>query len=167
MGQFRVLRKLTVANANGLTKMIRTLSSALDNRESGCKRSEKGKLMRFYGMEKKESDLAILLVCGLPVERLLRLPLISPANVGSASRHNYTVIGNEVNLTSRPQRLTKQQTFETSTICSGATRSALQGAYTLRDLGNRNPRQEGEASHLGCRFRISKSSLSRKCEELS
>ena len=69
-------------------------------------------------------------------------------NVGSASRHNYTVIGNEVNLASRLQSLTRQQAYRASIICRDATRSALEGAYSLRDLGETEIRGKKEALHI-------------------
>ena len=79
-------------------------------------------------------------------------------NVGSASRHNYTVIGNEVNLASRLQSLTRQQAYRARIICRDATRSALEGAYSLRDLGETEIRGKKEAlPHLGGRFKIAKS----------
>lgn len=57
-------------------------------------------------------------------------------NVGSASRYNYTVIGNEVNLASRLESLTKDPRFQARIICSDSTRLALRQAHTLRDLGH-------------------------------
>ena len=56
-------------------------------------------------------------------------------NVGSTSRYNYTVIGNEVNLTSRLESLTKESRFGARIICSNSTRLALVKNYKLRDLG--------------------------------
>ncbi len=69
-------------------------------------------------------------------------------NVGSASRSNYTVMGNEVNLASRLQSLTKQTNLQARIICSDTTRSALQDAYILRDLGHTEIRGRKESLHI-------------------
>ena len=55
--------------------------------------------------------------------------------LSAATRYNYTVIGNEVNLASRLERLTKETVFHARIICSDVTRSALKGTHALRNLG--------------------------------
>ena len=55
-------------------------------------------------------------------------------NIGSSSIMSYTVIGDNVNLGSRLESLNKD--FKTRIIISDATRTRLQGNYTVRSLGD-------------------------------
>jgi adenylate cyclase len=55
-------------------------------------------------------------------------------NIGSSSIMSYTVIGDNVNLGSRLESLNKE--YRTRIIISDATRTRLQGNYTIRALGD-------------------------------
>jgi adenylate cyclase len=67
-------------------------------------------------------------------------PLIA-ANVGAASRMNYTVHGDTVNLASRLEAMNKETD---TTILIGAVTAARQKAHALRSLGVRAVRGQGE-----------------------
>lgn len=56
-------------------------------------------------------------------------------NIGSHRRHNYSVIGDGVNLAARLQTLTRRPEFATDIIISDFTRAALISPVPLRDLG--------------------------------
>lgn len=53
-------------------------------------------------------------------------------NMGSHSRHNYTVVGDGVNVASRLQSLTRTPEYNTDLITSAATLAALQSPATFR-----------------------------------
>lgn len=69
-------------------------------------------------------------------------------NIGSQRRLNYSVIGDGVNLAARLQPLTRRPEYTTDIIISEATRSALQGAYQTRELGEVSVKGRNETVHI-------------------
>lgn len=69
-------------------------------------------------------------------------------NIGSSSRYNYTVIGNDVNLASRLESLTKNAGFQARIICSDATHDALKKSWPVRDLGESQIRGKGHSIRI-------------------
>jgi adenylate cyclase len=60
---------------------------------------------------------------------------IVAGNMGSPERHNYTVIGDGVNIASRLQALTRMEEYETRIIISDATLRAAGPGFQTRSLG--------------------------------
>lgn len=74
--------------------------------------------------------------------------VVVAGNIGSPTRYNYTVVGNEVNLASRLEGMTKDAAFQARVICSDSTRAALRDSWPLRDLGQASIRGKAEPIRL-------------------
>jgi adenylate cyclase len=61
--------------------------------------------------------------------------MVIAGNMGSPARHNYTVIGDGVNIASRLQSLTRRVEYDTRIIISDATLREAGPGYETRPLG--------------------------------
>ncbi len=98
----------------------RALQAALDMLEA----------LDELNLQWKERDLPTI---GLGIG--INTDIVVAGNMGSATRLNYTVIGDGVNLASRLEALTKTPEYNTRIIISASTLAKAKGQYHTRPLG--------------------------------
>ncbi len=81
------------------------------------------------------ADLASRNLPSLEIGIGINTDVVVAGNMGSASRLNYTVIGDGVNVASRLEGLTKDPAYRTRIIASEATVKASKRKFALRSLG--------------------------------